>query len=97
MATYIGLFNFTQQGVENIGESANRLDAARTALGAIGVDLKEIFLTMGQYDLVAIMEADNDATAARGILMIAAQGNVRGETLKAFNEKEYRDVIASLG
>ena len=97
MGTYISLFSFTQQGMENITESANRLDAARTALSAIGIDLKEIFLTMGRYDLVAILEADNDAAAARGVLMIAAQGNVRGETLKAFDENEYRDVIASLG
>lgn len=97
MGHYIGLFNYTHQGITNIADSPDRLDAARTALAAIGVDLKEVFLTMGRYDLVAIIEAENDAAAARAVLMTGSQGNVASETLKAFNENEFREIIGSLG
>ena len=53
-------------------------------------------MTMGQYDAVAIAELPDDATAARLVLGIAAQGNLRTETMKAYPEAEYRKIVASL-
>ena len=51
---------------------------------------------MGQYDALAILEVPDDVTGARMALAIAAQGNVRLETLRAFSEAEYRKIVASL-
>ena len=96
MPTYIGLFNFTDQGIKNVKDSPARLDAAKTMLGSMGVTIKEFYLTMGQYDIVAIVEAPDDETMARAALLNGMGGNVSSETLRAFTEPEYRHIVGSL-
>jgi uncharacterized protein with GYD domain len=97
MTTYIALVNWTDQGVRQVKESPRRLDAARKLLNDMGGDFMTIFLTMGDYDLVITYEAPDDAIAARFILQLGMLGNVRTQTLKAFPESAYREIIASLG
>jgi len=96
MATYISLIKYTQQGIENIKEGPNRLDAAKQAFKAMGAEIKEYYLVTGQYDAVVISEAPNDETVAKLALSIGSKGAVRTETFRAFPEAEYRKVIASL-
>ena len=96
MATYISLLNYTQKGAENIKESPARLDAAKKAFQSMGAELKQWYLVMGQYDAVVVSEAPNDETVAKLLLLIAGQGNIRTETFRAFNEDEYRKIIAAL-
>jgi uncharacterized protein with GYD domain len=96
MAHYIGLLQWTQQGVEKVKESPARLDAARQAFASMGVTFKDIYLTMGQYDLICHMEAPDDETLAKAILAVASKGSVRTQTLRAFTEAEYRRIVASL-
>ena len=96
MATYISLMNYTQKGAENIKESPARLDAAKKAFQSMGAELKQWYLVMGQYDAVVISEAPNDETVAKLLLVIGGQGNIRTQTFRAFNEDEYRKIIAAL-
>jgi uncharacterized protein with GYD domain len=96
MATYIVLLRYTQQGVQNIKESPARLDAAKKAFQAMGAELKQWYLVMGQYDAVVVSEAPDDETAAKLALAIGSQGSIRTETLRAFTEDEYRKIIAAL-
>ncbi|QCI66922.1 GYD domain-containing protein [Phreatobacter stygius] len=97
MTTYIMLANWTQQGVSKARDSATRLDAAKKALGDMGGEFKAFFMTMGRFDLVAVYEAPDDAVAARFTLQLGMLGNIRTETLKAFPEAAYREIIRSLG
>ncbi len=96
MPTYITLVNYTQKGIENIKESPARLDKVKEAMKAAGGEFKAFYLTMGRYDMVVISEAPNDEAYATTMLAIGAAGAVRSETLKAFTEEEYRDIIAAL-
>ncbi len=96
MPTYISLLRYTQQGIQNIKESPARLEAAKKAFQAMGGELKQWYLVMGQYDAVVVSEGPDDETAAKLALAIGAQGNIRTETLRAFTEEEYRKLIASL-
>ena len=96
MPTYISLIKFTHQGVTNIKEGPARLDAGKDTLKAFGSELKTFYLTMGRYDIVAISEAPDDAAAAKVALAIGSAGNVTTETLRAFTEDEYRDIVAAL-
>ena len=96
MPTFITLVNYTQQGVENMKESPARLDAVKQAFQAMGAELQAFYLVLGQYDAVVIGEAPDDETAALLSLAVGSQGSVRTETLRAFTEDEYRDIIASL-
>jgi uncharacterized protein with GYD domain len=96
MSTYIMLINFTEQGIRNVKSSPKRADAARFLAKSCGAEMKDLYLTMGVYDLVAIVEANNDEAVAKFALALGSIGNVRSTTLKAFTEKEYRNIIESL-
>ncbi len=97
MTTYIMLANWTDQGARSVKDSPRRLDAAKQALEDMGGDFKSFYLTMGDYDMVGVYEAPDDAVAARFALQVGQLGNVRTRTLKAFPEAAYREIIASLG
>ncbi len=96
MTTYIMLANWTDQGIRNVKDSPRRLDAAKKLLQDVGGEFKSFFLTMGDYDIVAVYEASDDAVAARFTLQVAQLGDIRTQTLKAFPEAAYREIIASL-
>jgi uncharacterized protein with GYD domain len=91
------LANWTDQGARAVKDSPRRLDAAKKALKDMGGEFRFFFLTMGDYDLVAVYEAPDDAVAARFNLQIGMLGNIRTRTLKAFPEAAYREIVASLG
>ena len=97
MTTYIMLMNWTEQGAKNVRDSPKRLDAARKQLGEMGGSFKAFYLTMGEFDMVAVVEAPDDAVLARFALMLAANGNLKSRTLKAFPVFAYREIITSLG
>lgn len=96
MPTYITLWNYTQQGIENIDDSPDRLDDAVELIESLGGELKGFYLTMGQYDLVTVSEFPDDDTVAQALLRIGQGGAVSSETLKAWPEDDYRDLIANL-
>src|SRR5712675_43284 len=96
MTTYVMLANWTDQGALKVKVSPRRLDAAKKALKDMSGEFKHFFLTMGDYDIVAIYEAPDDAVAARFSLQLGMLGNVRTRTLKALPEAAYREIISSL-
>jgi uncharacterized protein with GYD domain len=96
MPTYVSLLRYTQHGLANVKSGPTRLDAAKNAYRKVGGQLKAFYLTMGQYDMVAVAELPNDEIAAQLALTISAAGNIRSETYRAFTEPEYRKIIAEL-
>jgi len=94
---YIMLANWTDQGARQVKDSPKRLDAAKKVLIEMGGEFKAVYMTMGDYDLVAVYEAPDDAVAARFTLLLSQMGSVRTRTLKAFPEAAYREIINSLG
>lgn len=96
MATYICLINYTDQGIANIKDSPKRAEAARETARQFGAEMKELYLTMGAYDLVTVLEAPDDEAATKFVLSVCSRGAVRTTTLRAFPEAEYREIIESL-
>jgi uncharacterized protein with GYD domain len=96
MTTYVALVNWTDQGAREVANSPKRLDAARKQLESMGGRLQNVYMTMGEYDLILAYDAPDDAVAARFSLLLGQLGNVRTKTLKAFPEAAYREIIASL-
>ncbi|WP_342360709.1 GYD domain-containing protein [Terrarubrum flagellatum] len=96
MTTYIMLANWTAQGAAKAKDSPARLDAAKRALAEMGGEFKAFFMTMGRYDMIAVYEAPDDAVAARFVLQLGMMGNIRTETLKAFPEAAYREIMKSV-
>jgi uncharacterized protein with GYD domain len=96
MATYIVLSSFTDQGVRNVKDTTKRADAVRELAKKFGATAKEIFWTLGRYDVVAIFEAPDDASMTALGLALGAAGNFRTETLRAFSREEMNGILAKL-
>jgi uncharacterized protein with GYD domain len=97
MATYIALSSFTDQGVRTVKDTAKRADAVQAAAAKFGCKMTHTWWTLGQYDVVAIIDAPDDASATAFALSIAGAGNVRTQTLRAFSRDEIGGILAKLG
>jgi uncharacterized protein with GYD domain len=93
MPTYVSLLNWTDQGVKKFKETVDRAGKVEEAMGKLGVTFKDIYWTVGQYDIVAVVEAADEETATAALLAVAAEGNIRSTTLRAFNRDEMARVI----
>jgi uncharacterized protein with GYD domain len=92
--TYIALLNWTDQGVKSFRDSVDRAATAEVALSPAGIKFKDLYWTVGAYDLIATFEAPDEETLTAALLTLAAQGNLRTTTLRAFSAEEMRGVIA---
>ena len=96
MSTYIILINWTDQGIRTVKESPQRLATAKKVIEAAGGKMTGFYLTMGRYDMIAIAEAPNDESVATIMLGLGSGGGIRTETMKAFTEDQYREIIAKV-
>jgi uncharacterized protein with GYD domain len=90
------MFKWTPQGLKEVKQSPSRLDAGRSALEQWALKMREFYMVMGRYDCVAIAEAPEDETLAKGLLAITSQGSITTETSRAFTEAEYKRIVAGL-
>ncbi len=96
MAKYVLLSRFTQQGAQNIKDGPARLEAVKETLQGLGAELQDFYLTLGECDAVVVVEAPDDKTLAKASLAISSLGNVRIETLRAFTEEEYGEIVGAI-
>jgi len=96
MPTYISLLRYTAQGIAKVKESPNRLDSARKLAQSVGGKINSWHLTLGKYDAVVVADFPDDNAAASFMLAVGSLGNVTTQTLKAFNEDEFRKIVGSL-
>lgn len=96
MAIYISLISFTDQGIRNVKQSPERAQAFRDMVEKAGATVKAIYWTLGNYDLVAITDVPDDATAMTLLLTTGSIGNIRTQTLKGFSAEEMAPILAKL-
>lgn len=96
MPTFMCFINWTEQGIQNIKDSPNRLDAAKKSVKDLGGEVKAFYMLQGSYDAVLILEAPNDEALGKFLLKIGSAGNVRTTTMRAYPEAEYRKIIAGV-
>ncbi len=96
MATFVMLASFTEQGVRNVKETAKRADAFKQMAEKVGVTIRDVYWTLGPYDVVAVGEAPDDETATALSLSLASLGNVRTQTLRAFSRNEMDAIVRKM-
>ena len=96
MATYIMLAHFTDQGIRNIKDTTKRADAFKELAKSLGVTVKDLYWTLGQYDIAAIMDAPDDAVVTALGLSLGKSGNVRTQTLRAFSRADMDAVLGKV-
>jgi len=96
MATYVTLYNFTDQGIRAVKASPDRLKAAIEQGKGIGMKVLGAWYTAGSCDLVVVSEADDEKAATAFTLAVAAQGNVRSVTMRAWSPEEFAEIVGRL-
>lgn len=93
MVRYISLLRFTEQGAKNIKKSTNRAHEFDKVAAKSGVKIEGQFWTLGAYDGVLILSADSEEKALHCLAELASQGNVRSETMQAFLDKGFDEIV----
>ncbi|MBI4522492.1 MAG: GYD domain-containing protein [Deltaproteobacteria bacterium] len=96
MATYVALVNFTDQGIRQIKQTTERAKNLVNAAANLGVNVKEIYWTMGAYDAVFIADAPNDEAVTSLALSMGSLGNIRTQTMRAYTAEEINKILARL-
>jgi len=96
MAAYILLIQFTDQGVRNVKDTTKRAAAATDAAAKMGAKFKDVYWTLGGYDLVIVAEAPDDETITAVNLKLASLGNVKTQTLRAFRAGEVDAILKKM-
>jgi len=94
--TYVSLVKFTEKGVQNAKQTTQRLAAWAAKVQSMGVTIKEMYWTLGEYDQVCIFEAPDDETAASVLLAADMLGNIRTQTMRAFTASEMEKILAKV-
>ncbi len=95
MATFITLIDFTDQGVRQAGQSPQRADQFAQSASQAGVDVLNVYWTLGAHDGVLTFEAADDETATSVLLSLASKGNVRTQTLRAFDKAAFEKIASA--
>jgi len=93
---FIMSLNWTEQGIRAVKESPKRAQAARELARKVGVEIKDVYLTSGESDLVILLDTPSGDNAAKFALALSSLGNVRTKTARAWPESEFQKLIAEL-
>jgi uncharacterized protein with GYD domain len=96
MESYVILGKFTPQGHRSAPANAAQLDNVQQHARAVGAEVQSFHLTLGEYDVVAVIRAPDEKTMAKLSLAIGSTGNLRTLTLRAFPETEIRRLMRAL-
>jgi len=96
MATFISQIKFSQQGIKDVGHTTNRAAIYKKEAKKLGVKVKETYWTLGDYDGLLILEADDEEAAMAAILHLGAMGNVHTTTVRAFTADEMDKIVGQL-
>ena len=96
MPLYVGLLNWTEQGVKAAKDTVRRGDTFRTSAEKAGCKVREVLWTMGPYDALALYEAPDDLAASRLTIALGMQGYVRSLTMRAYSKDEMQKIVGGL-
>jgi len=96
MATFIMLGCFTDQGIRKVKDTAKWAEASKEMAKKVGVTVKDVYWTLGQFDIAAVCDAPDNASASALAFSVGAQGNVRTQTLCAISQAEIGTVLSKM-
>jgi len=97
MATYVSLIHWTDQGIRNFRDTAQRADDYARLVEKSGGRVRELLWTVGEYDIVSVSDFPDEETAAAALLRVGSAGNIRSATLRAFDAEQMAGVIERAG
>ncbi len=96
MSTYVVLGNWTDEGIRSVKETPKRENAFRELCEKFDGRVKDVYRTMGRYDVVAIVEAPSDVAMNSILYSVGTWGTIRTETLRAFTRQETDQTLSKM-
>ena len=96
MPNFICFLNWTDEGAKNVKDIAKRQDDAHSLAASFGGTIEGVYVTTGQYDVVAILDMPDGDAMAKFILSVGAKGNARTTTVRAFPPDEISKIVSEL-
>jgi uncharacterized protein with GYD domain len=93
MPVYVTLIRWTEQGRQKAKDLPARYADATKRIEATGGKEIGTWVTMGQYDMVSVVDAPSDEAMAKVTLEIAGRGNAITETMRAFTIDEVKGLV----
>jgi len=97
MTAYVSLINWTDQGIKNFRDTTQRAADFSRLVESSGGRVRELLWTVGEYDIVCVMDFPDDETGVATLLRLGSAGNIRSNTLRAFSAEEMAGIIARTG
>jgi uncharacterized protein with GYD domain len=97
MTTYVSLINWTDQGIREFHESTHRAEEFVKLVESRGGRVRELLWTVGEYDLVSVVDFPDEEAGVATLLQLSAAGNVRTRTLRAYSSGEMSAIIGRAG
>jgi len=97
MMTYVSLINWTEQGIKNFRDTTKRAEDFTKLVQNSGGRVRELLWTVGEYDIVCIADFPDDEAGVAALLQVGSAGNIRSNTLRAFNADELAGIIRRAG
>ena len=96
MPKYVSLMNWTDQGIKDAASTIARYEEAKKAAASMGITFETVVWTMGEYDLVGIIDAPDEETGTAFLMMLGASGNLRTKTMRAFTDEEMTSLLGKV-
>ena len=96
MPTFMLSLKWTDQGIRGIKDAPKRVQAGRDLAKKVGVEIKHLYLTSGDSDLVVFVDTPNGDNVAKFALALSSLGNVRTRTARAWSAEEYLKIVSEL-
>ena len=96
MPTYVILANFTDKGIHDVKDTINRAEKFKASAKSAGVTVKDMYWTIGAFDIVTICEASDDEVATALSLSVASRGHIRTQTMRAFAPNEMAKILGKM-
>jgi uncharacterized protein with GYD domain len=97
MATYVSLINWTEQGIKNFRDTTQRAQDFSRLVESAGGKVRELLWTVGEYDIVCVAEFPDEEAGVAALLQVGSAGNIRSNTMRAFNAEEMAGIIRRTG
>ena len=97
MATYVSLINWTEQGIKNFRDTTQRARDFSRLVESSGGKVRELLWTVGEYDIVCVAEFPDEETGVAALLQVGSAGNIRSNTMRAFDAEQMASIIRRTG
>ncbi len=89
MPTFVLLSTLTPEGVQTIKNNPSRIQEVNKEIEQLGATVKAQWATLGRFDFVNIVEADDEKAIARVSLELGSRGTAKYETLAAIPVEDF--------